>query len=85
MFCKAKSDFGKWGQNSPQNIPRKKGHTDTQTHRFRDSMKESAKGRFFENNMYVNSIEQKYYHGAEPDVLMDIQLLARAERLKVGS
>ena len=43
------SDFGKWGQNRPQNIPHEKGQADRQTDRHRDSMKESAKGRFFEN------------------------------------
>ena len=31
------SDFGKWGQNRPQNIPHEKGHqTDTQTDRHTD-------------------------------------------------
>ena len=43
------SDFGKWGQNRPQNILDEKGQTDIHTDNgHRDSMKESAKGRFFE-------------------------------------
>ena len=43
------SDFGKWGQNRPQNLVHEKGHTNRHTNGHRDSMKESAKGRFFEN------------------------------------
>ena len=42
------SDFGKWGQNRPQNLVHEKGQKNRQTNRHtnghRDSKKESAKG-----------------------------------------
>ena len=56
-------DFGKWGQNRPQNLLHEKGQTDTQTDGHRDSMKESAKGRFFEKvqnkNLYYPTTSNK--------------------------